>query len=413
MIPVLNANGFLSPAAKRSRSNGSGRLLRIAIQISFQWLPALSGACNLARAQNPTCGASPNVLAEFKIHGDGDALVLPVRLGDVERLFLVDTGSSLSAFDVSLAPLLGRQRGCRTVHTLAATVERPTYDAPRGALIGRLPMPEGGVVVTYDLEPIRRASGHGIYGVVGMDFLKAFVLDVSLDNATLRFLDGAPQTDVKAIPLEFVDDVPFVVAHIDAVYRKRFVLDTGYYSAASAGLSTGPFDRLLNAARKKAEHQGGILTAFVGEMDARRLVRFGLLSVGEAVAVDVDIDEARADMLGIGFFVRFSAVFDFPNHALFLTPGRRAALPDRRDTFGLHIWRIGEGVCVRSVDHASPAAKIGMMAGDVLTRVNGQPVSKLRLHQIRLLFRRENEAIRLEFRRDGTDRIENLNLRSR
>lgn len=254
-------------------------------------------------------------------------------------------------------------------------------------------------VFVEDLESIRRVSGHDVRGILGMDFLRRYVVEIDPDCGKLRLLDKAPATAGVTAPIEFANGSAYVVGRIDGVYRKRLFVDTGYCSAASVGLSPKVFDKLLALSGKKYEHGTTHLTAASGDRDGGRIVRVESISVGNAAVRDIDIDEVGADVLGLTFFSRFQTIFDFPNGALYLVPGRHSAVPDRRDRSGLHIWRISDRILVHSVDARSPAANATINEGDELVQINGQNAAKLNLNKIRLMLRAENVALPIILKR--------------
>jgi hypothetical protein len=80
------------------------------------------------------------VVQRFRVATGGDALLVPVRVGGKDRLFLVDTGCPLTVFDASLP--LGRLRGFEEQLATVGGIDKvkaAVYDAP-DATVGGLPL---------------------------------------------------------------------------------------------------------------------------------------------------------------------------------------------------------------------------------------------------------------------------------
>jgi predicted metalloprotease with PDZ domain len=94
-------------------------------------------------------------------------------------------------------------------------------------------------------------------------------------------------------------------------------------------------------------------------------------------------EHATSDHLGLAFLRRHVATIDFPNEILYLRPGHHFHDVDETDMSGLHLLRDGRRTFVYSVDEGSPAAVVGMKAGDVLVRLGGESVSAMSMRDIR------------------------------
>src|SRR5262245_40900063 len=130
------------------------------------------------------------VLAEFAVFTDGDGLLLPVRIGEKEYAFVLDTGATLSVFDTSLPLGAPIETGEFTTPSGAGPVT--FFRAPK-ASIGKLPFRYGQKIVGFNFTKWRRISGHPIYGMIGMDFLAAHVVHLDFDRGLVRFLEAAPE----------------------------------------------------------------------------------------------------------------------------------------------------------------------------------------------------------------------------
>ena len=92
--------------------------------------------------------------------------------------------------------------------------------------------------------------------------------------------------------------------------------------------------------------------------------------------------EARST-IGTGFLRRHLATFDFPNHMLYLVPGKAFGDQDNLDMSGLHLVRRDGRTLVYSVDEHSPAAEAGIELGDIINLIDGKDVERIKMKEIR------------------------------
>jgi aminopeptidase N len=101
------------------------------------------------------------------------------------------------------------------------------------------------------------------------------------------------------------------------------------------------------------------------------------------------------------------------SEVLHATPARRtaptteAAPPARRVSLGFqpdYAWS-GEGVRIEEVVSAAPAARAGLLAGDIITAVNAVPVSGLRAYARALQALQPGDAVRITFLRGNVEQV--------
>ncbi len=81
--------------------------------------------------------------------------------------------------------------------------------------------------------------------------------------------------------------------------------------------------------------------------------------------------------------------------------------PEMSRYYGLHVSR---GVLVSRVFPGSPASKAGLREGDIITRVDGEPLNSAEDLQSMVKLRKAGETLRLEIYRNGVKRIVDVGL---
>jgi hypothetical protein len=86
-----------------------GSFPRMHLAARSAWLQSFVLCLTLAQSALLAAEAPVPTAQNFRIKRNGDAILLPVDAGVGQHLFVFDTGASISAFDVSLRPLLGAE----------------------------------------------------------------------------------------------------------------------------------------------------------------------------------------------------------------------------------------------------------------------------------------------------------------
>ena len=346
---------------------------------------------------------APKLLARFEIPKDGQMIVLPVTMDGKSYPFLVDTGSAYNTFDESLVSLLGKPReSIESKGNDGKMHSVNVYYAP-DAKLGDLSFRTGGPVLCVDLDELRQLSGLEIRGVIGMGFLRRYVVQIDTGAGTLSLLKSGDEATAPAdwgqpnLMRMARQGSPVILGQLFDKYETSFLIDTGY--ADTGTLSA----KLFNQLRKEK------LFKKVSEIPIETLAGKGVgvsarvdgFSVGKTEYKGIIFDLApRSNMLGMGFVSRQKLTFDFPNLKAYITKGNALARIDQNDMSGLHLLKKTGGVIVYSVDKGSPAVIAGLKKDDLLYQINGQHVSKISLWKVRQIFRSEaGKKIEVVFQR--------------
>ena len=121
--------------------------------------------------------------------------------------------------------------------------------------------------------------------------------------------------------------------------------------------------------------------------------------------------DSRGGNLGSGVLKRFNLAIDYANSRILLTPNKGNRAPFEWDMSGLRLYPHAGGMRVEAVLQDSPAAKAGVTVDDMVTHVNGRPVTRKDFENVRQLMRRDGSTIELTTERDGKTRKVKLQLR--
>jgi hypothetical protein len=145
--------------------------------------------CSCA-TQNPDHPQLPATVAMNKDAGRGGLLIVMVRLDDGEKLpFALDTGSAMTIFDKSLESKLGERVDTGTLMNFGVKQDVNVYGAPN-LYLGNVRLQMYGTnVITFDHKKLADQGWPAIAGIIGMDVLQYYCIQLDFDAGTMRFID--------------------------------------------------------------------------------------------------------------------------------------------------------------------------------------------------------------------------------
>jgi hypothetical protein len=349
------------------------------------------------------CFARPGQGAEltrFNITKYGNQIILPVKFKDNEYWFLLDTGSSFTIFDSSFKSELGDVTGKTTIKTPRNEMTADIYNAPE-AMLGEINLKSCAGVLCLNLEQTGYADGKKIKGIIGMNFLRKYMLQIDFDADMLYIFDSVQGEKLRwgqSCDMTFpTGGLPHVKGTVFFDIPVEFLVDTGYSSTGS--LEEKIFRQILT--QKKAKT---IETSFVtlGGTIKEQEARINDLSVGDFHYRDLIFSEMDSSILGLEFLARHGVLFDFPNKRLYMEEGRDYRRHDERDMSGLRLVKSYDKTIVHSVEMGSPAEKAGLKAGDVIIMVGHKLANQYDIWILRRdLMAMDGSKVEITFERDG------------
>jgi len=333
--------------------------------------------------------AEHKILAEFKIAKTGDPILLPVTFKDKELLFVLDTGSSHTAFDTSLRNELGEVKKIEKALTHGAPITAELFDAPK-AFLGPLNLQDSGQVSCLDLKMLSLIDGRKISGIIGVNFLRGYVIQIDFDKGTLSFLqpkeEQHPNWGIELAIWYNSLGLPFIKSSISKNINVDFMIDTA--SNSTGGLGSDIFKQILS---EKGLTTSKTLIATASGVIQKREVRIDSISVGSFEYQKLIFSEANWSYLGLLFLSRHIVTLDFPNKRMYLRKGKELKKGDETDMSGLHLLRISNQIVVCSVDEGSPAQKAGIRSEDIILKVDDKDANTYNIYDLRRLLMSEDK----------------------
>jgi hypothetical protein len=368
-----------------------------------------------AVAQPPPLPVVSNaVLERFPIARDGCPLIVPVTIRGKDYPFLLDTGADVVVCDTSLRPLLGAPLG-KVKCTTAGDKTNLEVFAPPEAFLGKLQVSKDEAVPAFDFRKIREALGQDVRGILGMNFLRDYVVTLDFDHeaVSLRRQVGDTSTLGQAIPMSLRGGVPSVFLDFQVIHKLNpFLLDTGAITTDSGLLNGDLFRALAKAGKLGDAWPGGCGVTASGKKDLRITALVREVSVGPFHHRNLLFSgAAERNVLGLNYLSRSMVTFDFPSSTLYLQPGVRFNAPlDQPNRSGLGLLRVEGATVITGVEKNSPAEQAGIKVKDILLSVADLPADRGSLHPVHNLLRCEGGTVAVKYRRGKEEREVSLRL---
>lgn len=276
---------------------------------STSFLGVLYGLLQLSVGAAPhSVAALPGEVAMNQDSGSGGPLFVMLRLGSGERVpFMVDTGSPLTVLDSSLEPQLGKSLGTMRVANVGQPLRKENlYGAPKLYLGNALPV-GGSRVATRD---IKRTKFKRAKGILGMDYLCHYCIQMDFETRKVRFLDRE-RLNVSDLGKPF----PMTLRRVGPQWKfLRPLVDQAPLCGTSTNVmvDTGCVPDGLMPRREMPSDGRGVGRTNLAECiwNGRIYTNLTVVATGQFYA------------LGLGFLARHLVTLDFPGRMLYLKAQR-------------------------------------------------------------------------------------------
>ncbi len=273
-------------------------------------------SCATARRPSDEMAASelPPAVTLNNDAGRGNWLIVTLNLENGEELpVLLDTGAA-TFLDESLAPRLGKP--IATAPANGAKHEAYCYPAPK-LFLGNIQLRTGDTVRLRDFTRESSYAGRRVMGVLGIDCLKHYCIQLDFEAGKIRFLDPNHleiTTLGQAFPLTVSGDW-----QLPLLQNGGLVEGGGKYALIDSGYDA---DGTLNA-----------------EQFALALRKGELISINDQWArlpncvwngekhTNLLIGRFDKDVIGLKFLARHLVTLNFPKRTMYLKQTRNTPLP--------------------------------------------------------------------------------------
>ena len=268
------------------------------------------------------------VRASLTFDPNDDLVLIPVRVDSRDYRFLLDTGMANSVFDASLRSHLGPRIDSVRGTTLNGTKMDLESYSPPNALVGSLPLATG-PVLCRDLTMFREVSGSQFHGIIGLEFLKSWIITIDFDEGRVDVL--SPDTERnpdwgERIPAVYDRrGILFIPATAGKASWSPFMLDTGCNDTGL--LDSTLLTRLADAheVRVFGDDKGVSLSG----ISSSRIVRLSMLSVGSFRHENLRFVTGTQNVLGLKYLSRYRVTIDIAHECLYLVKGKQFTRPTK------------------------------------------------------------------------------------
>jgi predicted aspartyl protease len=358
-----------------------------------------------------TSGNSATIPFEYT---DDENEILKVRVNGSQPLnFTIDTGSDVFAIITARqAKSLGLTAGNNYKVGVAANVgevEAASIPSANLTLPGVEAINQRIEVLITDVQA--NNDGIEIDGVLGLEFLKHFVVEIDYENKTIKLFSPEKfqyRGRGETIPIRIHDESPEVRMRLVTASGKTiesyFEIDTGMSGTVLFHTPTVQRYALLEAMKTiqlpTSIEAGGEFNRRVGRAKSIQLGRFILDNPLVSMAEKVEIEGGT---LGEEILRRFKVIFDFSHNRMILEPNSHFKDPYEEDMSGISLTpekTNGAKVFkVRQVVADTPASEAGLQPDDLITAMDGQPASNLTEGRIEHMFKQEGREFTLTIKR--------------
>ncbi len=348
-------------------------------------------------------------LATTSIQTDFNLIFLPIQINGETVHMIMDTGAGFSVIDEKVAEQLdlkidnvrimerpGGNVRLGSIEQLEYTIEEVQGTMP----IASANLSEGG---------FNDYIGRPCAGILGFDFISRYAFEIDYVANTVTILDPRANRTGQGVRGEIMmrEGMPVVEGLISERGQEipgNWLIDTG--SMMSVGLNESYYQKHL---RHSVTPRESLAVGFGGSTPGQmyKLAGFNLLGFqfNEVVAGHAEDginDETFDGVLGGELLSRFKIYINYTASEVYLQPNDRFEAPIRWDLSGMLLAHTAKGIEVLHVYADSPAAEVGIIAGNIIMRINGDTAEGIGLPAIwRMFHDGEKKSFRLEVRDDN------------
>lgn len=329
----------------------------------------------------------------------GEIVCIPTEVFGEKIIASVNTGSSNGSIDSSYRHRLEKLSKVVESSSPTGLHSWELYRSPPMKIGATYSIPFENIdpVLCYDMANLREASGIGLKAIIGMSFLKNYVLRLNFDDKIAAIQSSVSSREGHKISVDIVYG-PYIKIQVSDTGLQEFLVVTA--DTGGITLENALFDRLCERGRITL-YRGSYVSASVGGNVEVRCGTIDSVELGPYCFRNVHVDEGNKNKLGLRFLERFETEFDFPNRRAYFRPGKLLHRANHFDPSGVALLQSPQGIEIWDVQPKSAGEVAGLKKGDLIVEVNGRPAHGMTLSEARNLFDQDDTELPVTVERDG------------
>jgi len=342
--------------------------------------------------------------------------------------FIYDTGAGITVIDSSYATHIGL--------TSSGNMQAQGGGATGGASFAaldklRLAAADADGVELHDIKVVVVNVNAALApffwrdcaGIIGFDVIAQFVNRIDFDAHQLVLYDPKSfhyEGKGTSLPMTLAGHTPVVNIKVDGQYEGGARVDVGSDAVLDLHAPFVKKNELIARATKSVPvTYRGIGGTFESHCARMKSVEIGPYKIADPLVglstTDVGslASEDYAGNLGNGLLDRFVVTLDYEQRKIWLEPGAHYGERSNFSRVGAQFLKYGDEVRAAQVLAGSPADKAGLREGDVVTAIDGTPVSRIDPDQLARQFEygAPGSKLALAVTRDGKSRTMTVKLK--
>jgi len=267
--------------------------------------------------------------------------------------------------------------------------------------LGKLTLPNKTVyVLEEDIFGLSENNGRKINGLLGIDIIQSYVVQIDYTHQKLNFYDKdsfTPPSDYGFKPLVVENNKMYLnmtLLDMSAKIRTiKMLIDTGaqlnaWFQTVRTNAAEIP-DKRVHA--RIGQGFSGEIYGYLARIPRICIEQFCITNPivvfpDSAMIASIMRNSDRDGTIGSELLRRFDVFIDFQGKAIYFKPNRYFKTSFKYNIAGIEIKQSSQSDLLYEVTHVwkdSPAEKTGVQAGDILLEINGNKSFLLNLFEIR------------------------------
>lgn len=285
------------------------------------------------------------------------------------------------------------------------------------------------IVLDEDVMNLGSITGVKIDGIIGVEFLKNFIVDIDYKHSVVRLYSPESSrkkwSKFKNIELELYKNKPYLTSKVHLLSNKTverlLLLDTGAALPLMLHFDSDSLSELSHKLIKGVIGKGlsGDVEGYSGKISK---LEFGDDTFDNLVTSFQTIDSTtkkdeniiREGIIGNFILDNYHLIFDFPHKKLLYKKRYKRNRPIPEDKSGLTIYAYGKdfkNYYVYYVLENSPASKAGFQRGDIIHKIGIWPASFFTMEEISRKLSKKDKIINFTIKRNTLSMKKKLYLR--